>query len=166
MPNGELSPSANVERVSATPSPSASRSSVMRFALGTPEPASFMNFFIAQPLTPLPSSGRGGALDSATSTSPLGNTCSQRGCDRPDANALTRMPLAATGVLPLGQPLAGAILTVGINVLFGGGSVGCGPSPALGGKRAVSPQPARPSATSAQAALLRSANSARVMACS
>ena len=33
MPNGWLSPSRNTSLVSATPSPSASRSSVMRFAL-------------------------------------------------------------------------------------------------------------------------------------
>ena len=96
----------------------------------------------------------------------LVTTCSQRGCDRPDANALTRMPLAATGVLPLGQLLAGATLTVGISVWFGGGSVGCGPSPALDGRRAASPQPARPSTTSAQDALLRNTNSGLIMVCS
>ena len=61
-------------RVSATPSPSASRSSVMRLALGTPAPARFITFFMTQPLMPLPSSGLGGALVSATSTSPLGST--------------------------------------------------------------------------------------------
>ena len=61
-------------RVSATPSPSASRSSVMRLALGTPAPAFFITCFMIQPLMPLPSSGFGGALVSATSTSPLGST--------------------------------------------------------------------------------------------
>ena len=38
---------------------------------------------------PLLSSGRSGALVSATSTSPLGSTYSQRGCSRPRANAAT-----------------------------------------------------------------------------
>ena len=64
----------NTVRVSATPSPSASRSSVMRFALGVAAPAFFMKNFIIAPLKPLPSSGLGGALVSATSTSPLGST--------------------------------------------------------------------------------------------
>ena len=41
MPNGEFSPLRNMLRVSATPSPSASRNSVMRLALGTPAPAHF-----------------------------------------------------------------------------------------------------------------------------
>ena len=43
-------------RVSATPSPSASRSSVMRFALGTPAPAFFIISFMTQPLMPPPAS--------------------------------------------------------------------------------------------------------------
>ena len=38
MPNGWFSPSMNIPRFSATPSPSASRNSVMRFAL-TPSAA-------------------------------------------------------------------------------------------------------------------------------
>ena len=41
MPNGEFKPDRKTERVSATPSPSASRSSVMRLALGTAPPAFF-----------------------------------------------------------------------------------------------------------------------------
>ena len=69
----------NAVRVSATPSPSPSRSSVMRSALGPAEPAFFIDRLKNQPRTPLASSGLGGALVSATSTSPLGNTCSQRG---------------------------------------------------------------------------------------
>ena len=46
------------------PSPSASRSSVMRFALGTADPAFFISVFMNQPLMPLPSSGsrRSGGL--------------------------------------------------------------------------------------------------------
>ena len=42
MPKGEFSPCRKTLRVSATPSPSASRSRVMRLALGTPAPAFFM----------------------------------------------------------------------------------------------------------------------------
>ena len=57
---------------SATPSPSASRNSVMRFALGVTDPAVFMNSFCMNPRMPLPSSGFGGAFVSATSTSPFG----------------------------------------------------------------------------------------------
>ena len=41
LPNGEFSPLRKVLRNSATPSPSASRNSVMRLALGTPAPAHF-----------------------------------------------------------------------------------------------------------------------------
>ncbi len=78
-------------RVSATPSPSASRSSVMRFALGTPAPALAITCFMTQPLMPLPSSF-GGAFVSATSTSPLGRTWSQRGWARPVAKAVTVRP--------------------------------------------------------------------------
>ena len=74
MPNGELRPVMNAVRVSATPSPLASRRSVMRLALGVTAPAFFMKNFITAPLMPLPSSGLGGALVSATSTSPLGRT--------------------------------------------------------------------------------------------
>ena len=74
MPNGEFNPSSRTERTSAMPSPSVSRSKVMRLALGTPAPARFITRPITQPLMPRPSSGLGGALVSATSTSPLGNT--------------------------------------------------------------------------------------------
>ena len=74
MPNGEFSPVRKTVLISATPSPSASRSSVMRFALGTPAPARFMHYLMIQPLMPLCSSGRAGALVSATSTSPFGST--------------------------------------------------------------------------------------------
>ncbi|MCY1440204.1 hypothetical protein D9M71_564690 [compost metagenome] len=74
MPKGELRFSRNTVRVSATPSWSLSRSRVMRFGLGTPAPARPMTFLVIQPLMPLLSSGLGGALVSATSTSPLGST--------------------------------------------------------------------------------------------
>jgi hypothetical protein len=144
MPKGDFNPSMNCVRCSATPSPSASRSNTMRLALGTDAPASFINCLRTSALMPLPSSGRSGALVSATRTSPLGSTSSQRGWFRPLANAPTRKPAAAVGVLPSGQPLAGAICTVGIRLLFGSGSCGYGPSLAAGAKRAVSlPQPAK-----------------------
>src|ERR1700743_2815780 len=42
MPNGEFSPVRKMLRVLATPSPLASRSSVMRFALGWAGPAPFL----------------------------------------------------------------------------------------------------------------------------
>src|SRR5258705_12904366 len=115
MPNGELSPLMNAVRVSATPSPSVSRSNVIRFALGTPAPALPIRNFAIFALRPLPSSGLEGALVSATSTSPLGSVYTQRGCSSPVAKAATAKPDAATGLTPAGQPLAGAIFTVGTN---------------------------------------------------
>jgi hypothetical protein len=144
MPKGEFNPSRNTERVSATPSPSASRSRVMRLALGTAAPAFFMMAFIARPLRPFMSSGRGGAFVSATSTSPLGSTYTQRGCSRPRAKAVTRVPGPALGCAPAGQPLAGAMSTVGIREGLGGGSCGSGPIPAESGRRAMSAQAVRP----------------------
>jgi hypothetical protein len=85
MPNGERRFSRKTARVAALPSVPMPRSRVIRFALGVPAPARFMNCFISQPLTPLPSSGLGGAFVSATRTSPLGSTVSQRGWSRPVA---------------------------------------------------------------------------------
>jgi hypothetical protein len=79
MPNGEFNPSRKTDLVSATPSPLASRSSVMRLALEVSAPARPMTIFVIQPLMPLASSGFGGALVSATSTSPFGRTKSVRG---------------------------------------------------------------------------------------
>ena len=73
---------------------------------------------------PLPSSGFGGALVSATSTSPLGSTYTVRGWSSPVAKALTAMPLAAVGLPPAGQPIALATLTVGSQELCGAGKVG------------------------------------------
>jgi hypothetical protein len=46
-----------------------------------------------------------------------------------------------------GQPVAGAMFTVGSSVFCGGGSCGRGPVPAASGSVAVSPQPARAAAT-------------------
>ena len=51
------------------------------------------------------------------------------------------MPVATLGVALGGQPMAGAMLTVGISVRAGVGNVGRGPMPAETGNVAVSPQP-------------------------
>src|SRR4051794_27853102 len=51
---------------------------------------------------------------------------------------------------PSGQPLAGAILTVGNRVLLGAGNCGWGPVPAATGSVASSPQPARATAVAAR----------------
>ena len=105
----------NPARTSATPSPSTSRSNVIRFALGTPAPARLHQHlhdpapdFRHEALDSL-----GGAFDSATRTSPFGSTYSQRGCDRSLARAVTVSPAAATGLPPSGQPTAGAMAIVG-----------------------------------------------------
>ncbi len=74
MPNGEFSASMNTVFVSAMPSPSASRSSTMRLAVAAPAPALFITAFMTAPVSPFASSGLGGELVSATSTSPLGST--------------------------------------------------------------------------------------------
>ena len=74
MPKGEFNSFKKGIRISAIPSPFTSRNKVMRLALGTPAPTRFITKPITQPLIPFPSSGLGGALVSATSTSPLGNT--------------------------------------------------------------------------------------------
>src|ERR1051325_11640091 len=86
---------------------------------------------------PLLSSGRSGALVSATSTSPFGRTYSHRGCCRPSANASTFVPAAATGVAPAGHPTAVATFTSGSIDVCGGGSSGCGPTPAESGRCAA-----------------------------
>ncbi len=115
----------------------------MRFALGAAAPARFITFFITRPFTPLNSSGRSGALVSATSTSPFGSTYTQRGWARPVAKARTSRPGAASGLAPSGQPFAGAILTVGIRVSFGSASCGLEPTVDSNGSFAVSAQPRR-----------------------
>ena len=79
MPNGENSSDSSTWRVSATPSPSASRNKVIRLALGTPAPALAIVRFMNQLRSPPFSPGLGGALVSATNTSPFGSTYSQRG---------------------------------------------------------------------------------------
>src|SRR5450631_2948422 len=50
-----------------------------------------------------------------------------RGWSSPVAKAFTAIPLAATGLPPAGQPLAVAMLTVGIHECCGVGSAGEGP---------------------------------------
>ncbi|MNT55193.1 hypothetical protein D3C72_1924120 [compost metagenome] len=73
MPKGELRPLRKVLRRSATPSPLMSRSREIRLALGTWEPAFFMNQLATLALMLGGLSVPGAAL-SATSTSPLGST--------------------------------------------------------------------------------------------
>src|SRR5687768_14527260 len=87
--------------------------------------------------------GFGGEFVSATSTSPFGNTWSQRGCSSLSAYAATLSPAAAIGVVPAGQPTALATLTTGISDVRGGGSCGLEPIPASTGSRAAPPQAAR-----------------------
>src|SRR5438067_2237196 len=91
---------------------------------------------------PLPSSGFGGASVSATSTSPFGSTYTERGCWSPFANRSTFKPFAAVGFAFSGQPLTGAMSTVGISDCRGWGMAGSGPVPADTGNFAMSPQPA------------------------
>src|SRR5450432_902462 len=141
IPKGELNPARNTECKSATPSPSVSRSKVIRFAEGTAAPAFLYPRLTNQPFKPLASSGLGGALVSATSTSPFGSTKSHRGWSSPEANAATRVPGAAIGLPPTGQPFAAATLTVGISDWLGAGNVGVGPNPAEAGRRAGAAQP-------------------------
>ncbi|MCY1300902.1 hypothetical protein D9M70_504900 [compost metagenome] len=141
MPNGELSRERNSTCRSATPSPSLSRSRVMRLALGTVAPARAMTFLVTQPLIPRLSSGLGGALDSATSTSPLGRVYSQRGWSRFSAKRCTARPGAARGAVSAGQPMAGAMCMVGNSVLTGSGRRGFGPMPSSTGSVARSPHP-------------------------
>src|SRR5258706_13432279 len=86
---------------------------------------------------PFPSSGRGGALVSATSTSPLGSTYSHGGCSTPCAKAATVVPSAPIGFTPAGHPFAVATLTSGRTDVWGGGRSGCGPTPAESGNCAA-----------------------------
>src|SRR5689334_8166339 len=91
---------------------------------------------------PLLSSGRSGALVSATSTSPFGSTYNQRGWSSPLAKAVTASPAAGFGLSPPVQPLATAMLTVGSSVSVGSGIGGFAPVDACSGNLAESPQPA------------------------
>src|SRR5215204_1420736 len=78
-----------------------------------------------------PLSGRGGALVSATRTSPFGSTCSHRGWFKPRAKATTDAPPAGSGAASGGHPFAVTTLTTGINEPFGGGRTGLAPVPSM-----------------------------------
>ena len=54
---------------------------------------------------------------------------------------------AVCGVAPAGQPMAGAMFTVGSSVGFAGGNCGLGPVPSDTDSVAMSPQAPRPSKT-------------------
>src|SRR3546814_15690620 len=84
------------------------------------------------------------SLLAATSPSPFGSTCSQLGCSSGLANPATLQPLAASGLPPSGQPIAVAMLTVGISDECGGGNSGSRPLPSATVSCAVVPQAARP----------------------
>src|SRR5829696_1842964 len=112
----------------------------MRLALGfLPDPAFFMNIFINAPLIAPPVLSVPGPSVSATSTSPLGRTYSQRGCSRAPPKSLTLSPAAGVGICPAAQPSALATLTVGSNDLLGAGSRGVGPIARSTGTSEVEP---------------------------
>ena len=79
IPKGEYRFEMKIDLVSATPSPFVSRSRTILFSLGTPPPPRARKTLKRNPLNPRLSSGRLGALVSATSTSPFGRTYSHRG---------------------------------------------------------------------------------------
>lgn len=116
-------------RISATPSPSASRSRVMRLADGTPAPARFMTHCMTRPLMPWLPCGLGGALLSATSTSPLGKTSSQRGWSSPVASAVTCRPGNDWGWVPAGQPCAGQCARWAAALTWAAAAPGTAPCP-------------------------------------
>src|SRR3990167_2034266 len=152
MPKGEFKPLSSTERMSATPSPSVSRSRVMRLALGTAAPARFITHPLTQALMPVGGAALGGALGSAPHTPPLGSTSSQRGWSRSRAKACTRRPGAGVGMAPAGQPRAGAMFTVGISARLGAGKAGLLPEPSATVKRAGSAQAPSASSTAVPAA--------------
>ena len=125
MPNGWFRLSRKVSRTSAVPSPSASRSSVIRLGLTPTEPAAARPSCISAGLSDL-----GSVRASATSTSPLGNTWSQRGLSRPAPNASTSKPSGAAGPRPSGQPITREKLTAEAD-WSGSGSFGAGPIPGI-----------------------------------
>src|SRR3546814_20961371 len=94
MPKGELSPSRKTERVSATPSPSASH-----------------EHFHEPPLEPL-------AVVRPRRPGGLGSQHIAIGKE----NAATAKPAAGMGLAPMGHPVAVATLIVGISVWLGCGS--------------------------------------------
>ena len=128
MPNGCRKPSRSTKCSSAAPSPSLSRKSEMRLAFSTiaPDRRCTMFWMMARG----DQEGAGSVAASATSTSPLGKTCNQRGCLSPRAKAPTSREAAALGAWPSRQgSLATDQLTVGNQLCFGGGIAGCSPYP-------------------------------------
>jgi hypothetical protein len=115
MPKGELQAREEHGTVSATPSPSASRSSVMRSALGTPAPAFSMHLLHHPALDALDCSVSGGAAWSFPP--PARRRWAARAASAGGPGPAT--PWAATGLPPAGQPLAGAICTVVTVVMAG-----------------------------------------------
>ena len=102
MPSGWFSPSRKTSRTSGRPSPSASRSKVMRLAL--------VPMFCERTLPVSMAFSRSSAFlnreaASATSTSPLGSTYIQRGLLNPSAYRVTSKPAGARGRVPSGQPM-------------------------------------------------------------
>ena len=131
MPKGWLCWSTNVSRDSATPSRSASRSSVMQSGLAPMAPARFIVATIAWPKMVRGAPGLDIASD--TVTSPLGSTRIQRGCFNPVAKALTFSPAAAVGAWPGPQPCAVGIFSVEIKPCgLAGGMTGASPMAAVG----------------------------------
>ncbi len=86
--------------------------------------ASSSSISMTMPLMPLPSSGFGGALVSATSTSPLGSTIQPARMIEPVGERRDRDALVpAVGFAPSVHPVAGATFTVGTTVLRGCGQL-------------------------------------------
>src|SRR5262245_32155779 len=72
------------------------------------------------------------------------------------------MPPGGLGMRSSGQPLAGATFIVGSSVLFGGGSVGFGPTPASNGSLAISPHATTPTATPTRSRTIHTQNRQRM----
>ena len=124
----DASPSRNTNCSSATPSRLVSRSSEIRLAFSTIEPDRRCTMFWT--IVRGHQDFAGSLAASATSTSPLGSTCSHRGCFRPCANATTCRPAAALGVCPFFHgSFATDQLMVGSQLSCGAGSLGCSPYP-------------------------------------
>ena len=99
----------------------------MRLGLTPSAAARFIVATIARPK--IESADCSSCNASAASTSPPGSTCSQRGCLRPVAKALTLSPGAACGVWPESQPRAVGIFSVGSAPCGrAGGMAGRGPT--------------------------------------
>jgi hypothetical protein len=110
---GRVQPSSSTERRSATPSPSVSRSRVMRLALGTPAPA--LHHQAHHPALDAQARRRAWAAHWSRPPAHRHWAAPAASADDPDraANALTRVPGAGWGTAPGGQPTAGAMFTVG-----------------------------------------------------